>query len=246
MASRLIKYLLAPAFFLFLSVLNLSSQDFTEYRIILADLINNERKNNNLNVLFSETAADKTAQKYAEELAERKVLSHTGKNGTRVEERYRNSGGTGLLSGENIAVSDSPYKIFQAWMKSPLHKENLLNPDWNSFGLGFAGINGKRFTAVLVFTNSLWRRITVTCSENNLVIKGLCFIPENTESKNFKIHINGKIVSLNGNEVNLTVPCTDFSNSVVPLWLSYTAEKRNGLKEFFTDVDFIEIPYYDN
>jgi uncharacterized protein YkwD len=42
--------------------------------------------------------------------------------------------------GENLAFGQdslgSPRRIMQAWLDSPPHRENLLTPEWRSFGLG--------------------------------------------------------------------------------------------------------------
>ena len=49
--------------------------------------------------------------------------------------------------GENLAFGQnragSPRQIMAAWLASPPHRQNLLSPDWKSFGLGVR--SGKSF-----------------------------------------------------------------------------------------------------
>lgn len=104
-----------------------------------------------------EESASLAAALHAEELAGRELLSHRSLNGERVAERYRLAGGTGTRAGENLGAGDSIESILIAWMRSPSHRSNLLNPEWYSAGLGQARTDGGRIVLVASFSNSRWK-----------------------------------------------------------------------------------------
>jgi uncharacterized protein YkwD len=55
------------------------------------------------------------------------------------------SGFTGNCTAENIAQGQqTPRAVFEAWMKSAGHRENILNPDYRFIGIGTAGSGGGR------------------------------------------------------------------------------------------------------
>lgn len=138
----------------------------------IINTINNIRVSRGLNRLSGDPAAASTAKKHAAELARRHTLSHRGLDGSRVVERYRNAGGTGLSAGENLGAGDSIQVIIDAWMNSPSHRDNLLNKDWNAVGIGSSQLQGGRIVLVAVFTTSSWQTLSVEESQGNLHITG--------------------------------------------------------------------------
>jgi len=117
------------------------------------------------------SSADSAIQ-HARELADRQVLSHWGLDGSRVAERYRRSGGTGLSAGENLGAGDNLKAIITAWMNSPDHRSNILNPKWNSAGSGAVALPGGRVILVVVFNNSRWHQTSFLLEEDQVVIDG--------------------------------------------------------------------------
>ena len=67
------------------------------------------------------------------------------------------------LYGENIAYGGShlgtPKAIVRAWMHSPEHRHNILNPDFRQIGIGFArGIPPKPGASGATFTTDFGMR----------------------------------------------------------------------------------------
>jgi uncharacterized protein YkwD len=164
-----------------------SSENFNEKNSTeLIRLINQIRMENGLDALEPDNAASETALLYAQELAERNVLSHTGKDGSRVLQRYMLNGGTGYMAGENLGVSDSPQLLVKGWMESPLHRKNILDPDWVKCCAGAVPLKGSRDSArvlaVLVFSNSRWTMKSCKAGKDNLVIlKGYYLFDKDTD-----------------------------------------------------------------
>ena|GEM_PF-3605912 len=128
--------------------------DADEHRIL--DFVNEVRSRHGvLPVRFDVSAAD-AARSHAADLAVRRTLSHVGPDGSRVVERYRRSGGTGLRAGENLGAGDSIPSILNGWMSSDAHRANMLDAGWKTAGIGIAAIEGERIVAVLVFSCSRW------------------------------------------------------------------------------------------
>ena len=84
------------------------------------------------------------ATAYAQDLVAGSYFSHTGRDGSGVRDRIERTGylaGDGdWLIGENLAWGTgalaTPGSIMQAWMNSPGHRENILNPEYREIGIG--------------------------------------------------------------------------------------------------------------
>ena len=136
----------------------------------MSSMINSIRKSWNLEILFEEQAAIATAQDHAEALVKRSVLSHFDSDGRRVTERYRLNGGTGVRAGENLGTGHSVRAIFNAWLESESHRENILNPVWGRFGLGISVLPDKRILVVLVLSISRLESVEIIHSNGSAVI----------------------------------------------------------------------------
>jgi uncharacterized protein YkwD len=78
------------------------------------------------------------AQSHAENQAGRKTLSHDSLTESFTARMKRR----GLLRwpvAENIGRGPTASIVVDAWMQSPRHRANMLNPAYASGGLGFAG-----------------------------------------------------------------------------------------------------------
>jgi len=135
--------------------------------------LNKIRVLNDLRPLVEDVASEDSAQQHARELGDRQVLSHWGLDGSRVTERYRRSGGTGLSAGENLGAGDNLRSIISAWMDSPDHRNNILNPHWYSAGSGKVNLPGGRVILVVVFNNSRWYQTSFRIDEDRVFIEGL-------------------------------------------------------------------------
>ncbi|WP_231510397.1 CAP domain-containing protein [Fischerella sp. PCC 9605] len=102
------------------------------------DLTNQERAKAGLQPLKGNAELDYAADKYAEDMSERGVLSHTGPDGSQPWDRAKAVGYEAQTMGENIAAGQkTPEQVVQAWMNSPGHRANILNPNYTELGVGF-------------------------------------------------------------------------------------------------------------
>lgn len=99
------------------------------------DLLNADRTSNGLPTLVDYQAADTKAQAWAEHLAANSsippVLAHSD-----LTDGYQ--AGTWCHLGENVGAGPSVESIEPAFMASPLHRANILNPDYDHVGTGVA------------------------------------------------------------------------------------------------------------
>lgn len=106
------------------------SQNFAQE---VLDLVNEERRKENLKPLKLANDLNHYAQVRAKEITKR--FSHTRPNGsscfTAVAKPYR-------MVGENIAAGQkSSREVVEAWMNSPSHRENIMNPKFREMGVGY-------------------------------------------------------------------------------------------------------------
>lgn len=89
---------------------------------------NIERYKRNLPQLEYNEELEQRAQSWAEYMAKKNSLKHGSLKGTSFN-----------YVGENIAWGQmSVDKVTDAWMKSPGHKANILNSNFNNVGFGYA------------------------------------------------------------------------------------------------------------
>jgi len=138
--------------------------------------LNALREQHGLRPLFDDISSADSAILHARELADRQVLSHWGLDGSRVAERYRRAGGTGLSAGENLGAGDTLISIITAWMDSPDHRSNILDPRWYSAGSGMVNLPGGRVILVVVFNNSRWSQTSFRIEDNRILIQGNLFL----------------------------------------------------------------------
>lgn len=78
------------------------------------------------------------AQRHAEDMARHDYFSHTGRNGSDVEDRTR-AAGYPHPAGENLAGGQpTPADAVAAWLKSPGHCVNVMWPHYRTIGLGYS------------------------------------------------------------------------------------------------------------
>ena len=113
--------------------------------------INAIRSQLSLPLMRVNSTLTKAAAKQAAYLAEKGVLSHSA--GGTLRSRIRAAGFNGD-AGENLGRGQkSMSKVIIGWMKSPGHRANMLDRDFNCFGLGSAAdSNGKPYWVLFLGT----------------------------------------------------------------------------------------------
>lgn len=106
----------------------------------LLEMINRTRwEHGHLPPLKSNAALAHAALAHSQDMAHNDFFGHQGGDGLSPWERIDAAGyGNWYILAENIAAGQkTPAEVLQAWMDSPHHRENLLNPDINEAGIGY-------------------------------------------------------------------------------------------------------------
>ncbi len=82
---------------------------------------------------------EEVARSHAQEIAQRRVLSHSGKNGSSAGERVRAAGYDWCRIAENVAQGPQDLgPALQMWHRSRPHAKNMYHRDMREFGLAQA------------------------------------------------------------------------------------------------------------
>lgn len=97
-------------------------------RVELLTSHNKERKSFGLDPLILDQKLEQRAQKHAEWMAKKNKLLHGNLDGTNFK-----------IIGENIAMGYKDEKeVTRGWMKSPGHRQNILDKRFKYAGFGYA------------------------------------------------------------------------------------------------------------
>ena len=85
------------------------------------------------------TALVRAAAAHAESMAAGNYLEHEGRDGSSPSQRATRAGYNWRSIGENIAMGQTtPEQVVQAWLKSPEHCANIMEPAFVHMGIAFA------------------------------------------------------------------------------------------------------------
>jgi uncharacterized protein YkwD len=106
----------------------------------VADRVNGIRRDQGRAPLRVDGALAAVAREYSCGLARRGTLSHAGPEGGTVADRVRAAGKRFAAVGENLAsntnVRDPVATAVEGWMRSPGHRDNILEPSFTETGVG--------------------------------------------------------------------------------------------------------------
>lgn len=115
------------------------SNDDTVY-ITMLNLVNQARRENGLNELWYSARVHDVSTLRAVELSS--YYSHTRPNGKGFHTAFADVGVSYLYAGENIAYGrnmfETPGEVFEAWMNSESHRENILSPNYECVAFGLS------------------------------------------------------------------------------------------------------------
>ena len=102
--------------------------------------VNRIRREHHLRPLAAQPTLATVAGSHARDMAAHGYLSHVNPSGLDPLERVQAAGISGFsLLAENLGTSsesgDRVQRVIREWMASPLHRENILNPAFNSTGI---------------------------------------------------------------------------------------------------------------
>ena len=118
----------------------------------VAASINQTRIAMGLPPLALQPVLNEAAQTHVVDMVNNYNYSHYGSDGSSVNDRVHRLGyATEQWASENwVAVAD-PGLAIQWWMNSPVHRNNILNPNWHGLGVGSAVDGSGQHVFVAVF-----------------------------------------------------------------------------------------------
>jgi len=125
----------------------------TQDRLVI--LINQARQNNNLPAVLLSKTLNETADFKINDMLANDYFEHTSPTGITPWSWFKKTGYNYAYAGENLAINFTQTDdVFSAWMASPAHRDNILNPNFNEIGLAVKNgpiQNHDATLAVLVF-----------------------------------------------------------------------------------------------
>jgi len=128
------------------------SSEITPEKII--ELTNQERQKHNLPPLETNSLLNEAARRKAGDMFAFDYWAHKSPSGREPWSFLKEVGYDYRVAGENLARDFSePGAVVQAWMRSPSHRENILNPKFKEIGVAVVDgtLGGIRTTLVVQF-----------------------------------------------------------------------------------------------
>jgi hypothetical protein len=123
---------------------------------VIFNRVNEERIKHGLPMLSWAPDVAEVAHSHSEDMAVKGYFSHVNRDGETLETRLENAGIVFAVSAENLFSSNDFTKIVDEsvnrWMKSPGHRDNLLNADFTETGIGiYKAVQGDDYYITQVF-----------------------------------------------------------------------------------------------
>ncbi len=140
----------------------------------LYELHNDERASHNLGSLRVNTALVDSANKKAAAMLASDCWSHYCPNGESPWQFFDEAGYGYVYAGENLAEGfDDDAAVMNAWMNSPTHRANILKPEFDEIGIGFAHGNFQGIannTIVVVHFGSRTEKLNTLPISNTITV----------------------------------------------------------------------------
>jgi hypothetical protein len=110
------------------------------------ELVNEARQKNGVATLDENQKLDKIAADKLEDMVKNNYFAHTSPKGVNPWFWYEKNSYDYKYAGENLAINFMRAEDQQdAWMKSPTHRKNILNPNYQEIGVavGAGEVNGQ-------------------------------------------------------------------------------------------------------
>ncbi len=133
----------------------------------ILELTNDHRVKLGLSPLEVNPRLTQAAFNKAKDIITNQYFNHTSPDGKKFSDWIKEVNYKYFYVGENLAIDfDSPEEIFEAWLKSPKHKENIERPEFQEIGL--ATIKGKFKSRETIVVVQLFGSRVLGINENNL------------------------------------------------------------------------------
>ncbi len=181
----------------------------------LVNMLNQSRHSVGVGMLSQNSLLDKAAEMKANDMIENKYFSHISPAGTTPWFWFLQAGYNYKYAGENLAIGFYDSKgVFQAWMDSSAHKENILNSDYTEVGTAVLPGYGENNAIVVV-------QLFGSPNKNNIAVSNI----QEVKEVKIEVKIEEKVVE------------TEEVKSVN----SKNSENLNTNKRVLSSSDFIEI-----
>ncbi|MCI8520121.1 MAG: hypothetical protein HFE52_08310 [Clostridia bacterium] len=111
--------------------------EFDDWAKQVLALTNVEREKRGRKPLKWDDSLAKLATAHCEDMINRSFFAHDNPDGATPFDRMKNAGISYREAGENIAAGQySPEAVVKSWMNSQGHMKNILNPSFESLGVG--------------------------------------------------------------------------------------------------------------
>ena len=111
----------------------------------LLNSVNQERKAHGLGALRWDDALASAARNHAQRMATQNSISHQFPGEPNLASRARAAEVHYVWLSENVDEGPNTATIHQSFMKSPLHRANILDSDMDTVGIGVVERNGQLF-----------------------------------------------------------------------------------------------------
>ena len=136
---------------------NPQSPDISAIEEKLLEWVNKERTARNLNSLRFSPGLRAVAIEHSKDMASQQSLTHLSSSGNSYLDRLVEAGLFFIEIGENVAVSDTFDAAFihQGFMESPEHRDNILNPKYDTVGIGVVYSKDREYFVTQDFSQAL-------------------------------------------------------------------------------------------
>ena len=147
------------------AVLYDEAQTITEaFKAEVLVLINMEREKAGVATLEGMELLSGMADVRAEESSS--TFRHTRPDGTRCFTIFKENALRYKAAGENLAFGYSQAgDLVRAWMNSPSHRANILDPDFNFIGIGYFDNGRRAYSSLLFYTPKNEINLTPTAAD---------------------------------------------------------------------------------
>ncbi|MBM3206000.1 MAG: hypothetical protein FJZ43_00015 [Candidatus Staskawiczbacteria bacterium] len=112
---------------------NIFFADITKAELL--NLLNSDREKLGLNTLSQNNELDNAAHLKAQDMIRNGYFAHQSPSGITPWFWFAKAGYSYKYAGENLAIGFTDSKnVYDAWVDSPSHKDNLFNPNYNEIG----------------------------------------------------------------------------------------------------------------
>lgn len=101
----------------------------------LLNLINQERSKHGLSSVIADTDLNQLAQEHSDDMKNRNFFNHINPDGKTPNDR-RLAHSIPMPVGENLALAPTTEYTHRGLMRSGIHRNNVLNPNWSKVGIG--------------------------------------------------------------------------------------------------------------